>query len=180
MKDSTLLVGRLRGEEAVSERAFIIALDPGTSTGFACSNGCHGVRDLAPLKAAPKKKREAEPEYARCGKLWALLHELVVLPPITPSTTVVCEGAFGFMKGKNAVRVSNEIRGVVKAWAWTFGAAYVEVQPTDLQRFVTGRGQVPKEEMLRLAQERYGYAGEDDNVGDALHLLAWAKANITK
>lgn len=152
----------------------IIAVDPGSVTGWAL-DGRSGATNIAALKAAPRKGRpEPEPEYVRCGNLWGLLDVLYEGVPVT----VVCEGAAGFMKGKHAVRVSNELRGVVKAWCAIRGARYVEVQPQDLQRFAAGRCQVPKDEMVRLARERYGYQGSDDNTADALHLLAWAKANL--
>ena len=153
----------------------VIALDPGTVTGWATENAS-GFQDLTPKPAAPTKGREKEPEYSRCGKLWAILRNITDrMPSNGQGGVVVCEGARGFMKGKDAVRVSNELRGVVKAFCYWYGLRYVEVQPQDLQRFVTGRCQVPKEEMLRLAQERYGYTGDDDNAADALHLLAWAR-----
>ena len=155
---------------------YVIAIDPGTVTGWATENGV-GVEDLTPKAAAPTKGRVKEPEYSRCGKLW---HLLVTLRSCDRDTdaVVVCEGARGFMKGKDAVRVSNELRGVVKAFCHSHGLQYVEVQPQDLQRFVTGRCQVPKEEMLGLAKERYGYTGDDDNAADALHLLAWARKHL--
>lgn len=152
----------------------IITIDPGSATGWTCDERS-GVRDLTPKVAAPTKRRVAEPEYARCGKLWALLQEIA--GPMC-ADFVVCEGAAGFTKGKHAVRVSNELRGVVKAWCWTRGAKYIEIAPTDLQRHATGRGQVPKEEMLALAKSHLGYHGTDDNEGDAWWLRNWAVTHI--
>ena len=151
----------------------VIAIDPGTVTGWATASRS-GACNLSPLHAAPSKGRSPEPEYARCGKLWLLLDRIAT----SVISAVICEGARGFLKGKAAVRVSNELRGVVKAWCWIRRAKYVEVQPVDLQRFVGGRGQVPKEEMLEAARTRLGYHGHDDNEADALWLLEWGRINL--
>lgn len=159
----------------------VITIDPGTLTGWTCGGGS-GMEDLTPAKAAPTKGRVAEPEYARCGKLAALLHRLGCIgtvPTHLRVAYVVCEGAAGFTKGKHAVRVSNELRGVVKAWCWRNNVAYIEIAPTDLQRFATGRGQVPKDEMLALARSRLNYPGTDDNEADAWWLREWARMHLS-
>lgn len=157
----------------------IIAIDPGTKCGYATGfeAGEFGCRDLSPLTAAPRKGRSPEPEFARCGKLWELLRDLAQ-PPVPSPFTVVCEGAAGFMKGKAAVRVSNELRGAVKAWCWANGARYLEIQPHDLKRFAIGKSTADKAEMVRAARERFGYEGANDNEADALWLLAWARQHV--
>lgn len=156
-----------------------IALDPATSTGYASDLGS-GTWDLTPAKASPKKGRLAEPEYARPGKLEANLDQLVkdILgnPGWSRKVVVICEGAAAFSRGKAAVRVGHELRGVIKSWCWRNAFTYVEIQPGDLQEFVGGRRSVPKDEMLRIAQQRYKPECTSDDEADALHLLAWGKA----
>lgn len=149
----------------------ILALDPGTVTGAAWEGGSIRI-DLAPVKASVKKNREAEPEYSRCGKIVQALGKLTETwrPEI-----VVVEGAAAFQRGKAAVRVSHELRGAVKAWCWTNKVRYEEVQPGDLKRFITGRTDSDKATMVAEAKRLYGYIGDDDNVADAMHLLAWGK-----
>lgn len=156
----------------------------------------HGTWDLSPAKArkgkparpATKKRTaveavpavEAEPEEARCGKLWGALNVArdVVDWKRDGEVTVVCEGAIAFARGKAAVRVSNELRGVVKAFCWQHGWRYVQVEPGDLKRFATGRSNAEKPAMIASACARFGYKGQSDDEADALWLLEWARANI--
>lgn len=176
----------------------MLALDPGTHTGFATPDR-HGTFDLTPLHAMKGKpgrpakisKRDgriispevppipgriAEPEFARCGKLYTLLDtNFGSMPSGEP---VVVEGAASFQRGKAAVRVSHELRGVVKAWCHRAGFIYVEIQPHDLKRFVTGRGDADKNMMIARARELYGYEGDDDDEADAIHLLHWGLTHL--
>lgn len=175
---------------------YIIAIDPGTRSGWATSDGRSGSIDLSPAKAragkpgrpavlAKKDGRvlkpavaevpavEAEPEHARCGKMFALVERLWREAPDYP--TVVVEGAAAFQRGKAAVRVSHELRGAIKVTCWHEGMPYVEVQPMDLKRHATGRFNADKTDMLAAARAKLGYAGDDEDVADALWVLDWAR-----
>jgi len=170
----------------------IIAIDPGTVTGYACSSGQHGAWDLTPAKARKRPPTEAEPEHARVGKLFARVSVAIgsYLFPFAPTTAqrvvVVCEGAAAFQRGKAAVRVSHELRGAVKAAVWHQASllddesrvSYLEIQPQDLKRFATGKANADKPEMVAAARRMCGYQGEDDNVADALLLLEWARKHV--
>lgn len=149
----------------------MVAIDPGTITGF-CTADRYGTFDLSPAKKSVKKNRLAEPEFARCGKLFQLLTENFA-PSLPPNSPVIVEGAAAFQRGKAAVRVSHELRGVVKAWCWAHGQVYVEVQPNDLKRYVTGRCDADKAIMVVKARELYGYLGDSDDEADAIHLYHW-------
>lgn len=172
----------------------LICIDPGTITGFATSLGRVGTIDLTPLRAlkgSPAKPakiakrdgrilrpavpavepRAAEPENSRCGKLYQALDREF---PGHCWRAVVCEGATAFQRGKAAVRVSHELRGVVKAWCWINHIEYVEVQPMDLKRYSCGKFDAGKDEMIEAARARLGYAGSSDDEADALWLLEWA------
>lgn len=49
------------------------------------------------------------------------------------------------------------------------------VHSRELKKFATGKGNAPKEEMLRLARLRWGPHVSDDNEADALWLLAYSE-----
>ncbi|HNB58717.1 MAG TPA: hypothetical protein PK308_00290 [Phycisphaerales bacterium] len=51
------------------------------------------------------------------------------------------------------------------------GIPYVDVAPTSLKKFATGKGNATKIEVLKEAWKRLGYEGTDDNEADALWLL---------
>lgn len=160
----------------------IIAIDPGTRCGWATGEQ-FGAEDIGALPAAPTKGRAQEPEWIRPGKLWALLSRLATDALVAGTKpTIVCEAATGYMKGKDAVRVSNELRGVVKAWCCVQGARYVQVEPIDLQRFACGK-KADKIEMHAAAVDRLGYphpyTKKDEDQVDARWLLEWARSNLT-
>jgi len=155
-------------------RAFI-GIDPATSTGFAGPHGS-GVWDLSPLKAAVKKGRLAEPEFVRPFKMWQHLEELH-REYISNDIVMIVEGAAGFSRGKAAVRVGHEIRGVIKAWCCHRKARYVEVAPNALKEFAGGRSGTPKEEMVEIAKKKYKADLTSDDEADALHLKAWGETN---
>jgi|JI8StandDraft_1071087.scaffolds.fasta_scaffold317238_2 Holliday junction resolvasome RuvABC endonuclease subunit len=147
----------------------IIAIDPANITGVAWEGGVESY-NFTPKKGT--KKRSSEPEYLRFGKLWDVLNELRTKYVIE---VIVCENATGFSRGKNAIVVSNQYRGVVKAFCAIHGIQYVGVEPGDLKEFATGKRGAEKEEVIAAANA-LGYVGNDDNQADAFMLLQWAKS----
>tara|TARA_E500000318_G_scaffold60940_1_gene56529 strand:+ start:11202 stop:11693 length:492 start_codon:yes stop_codon:yes gene_type:complete len=163
----------------MNTETLFIAIDPATTTGW-CHRDSHGEWKLAAVKAAPTKGRGAEPSWCRPGKIFnrllRLKYELSVRH--TLPLHIVCEGAAGFTRGQKAVQVGHELRGGIKAFCWHTNISYTELQPQSLQQFHGGRSQVPKEDMLKIAQERYGYKGTSDNVADAILIYQWAIRNL--
>lgn len=162
---------------------FIIAIDPGNKTGisygYADEHVVTELLDLTPKSAT--KSRKADEKHLRYGVLWNRLSEiynrwnyegLVV--------TLICEGAAGFTKGKSAVEVSNKFRGVCEAFAAVHKINYIGIQPNDLQRWATGKGRAEKSEMMKVADDRYGYKGTDDNCADSLLMYHFAKEQVLR
>lgn len=156
----------------------IIGIDPGNKTGitYGVYNEDTGIyyatntlHNFTP--ASSTKKREAEPEYLRYGKLFKELTELITDAKHNGKVYVVCEDAEGFMRGKAAVKVSHSYRGVIKACCCVHDVEYIDIQPMDLKYFVTGKKSSDKLEMIKFAREKYGYMGNDDNIADSIHLF---------
>lgn len=163
----------------MNTETLFIAIDPATTTGW-CHRDSHGEWKLAAAKAAPTKGREAEPSWCRPGKIFDHLFRLTYALSAHHKLPlhIVCEGAAGFTRGQKAVQVGHELRGAIKAFCWHMNMPYTEIQPQSLQQFHGGRSQVPKEEMIKIAQERYGYEGTSDNVADAILIYQWAIRNL--
>ena len=152
----------------------LIAVDPGTTTGWSVEPGRHGSADLSP--------RPGESDEMRHVRLRNLLNALARggRPDL-----VVAEGSAGFTRGQNAVRMANEYRGVIRLFCGDNGIPYFEVAPSSLKRFATGHGRVPKElkgkvtskeMMVSAARMRLGYKGRSDDEADALWLREAARA----
>ncbi|HRG29440.1 MAG TPA: hypothetical protein PLJ00_16195 [Chitinophagales bacterium] len=146
----------------------ILAIDPANITGIAFDGG-FATYNFTPRKGT--SKRAGENEYLRYGKMWDVLHQLRQEHQLE---VIVCENASGFVRGKAAVKVSNEYRGVVKAFCAIHGILYVGVEPGDLKEFATGKRGAEKEEMIAAANA-LGYPGNNDNEADAYLLLQWAR-----
>lgn len=166
---------------------YIVAIDPASTCGVA-HGMAPGLRQAESVNCKPypgSKTKPPEPEYARCGRMlewlmrgpleqwrWCVLDS----PQNAPELMIVAEGAAGFERGKAAVAVGHNLRGVLKAVAWQLGQRYVEVSPTELKRFATGRANADKHAMIAAASAQYGYTGSSDDEADALHLYHWARA----
>ena len=152
----------------------ILALDPATETGWAlyhCGKTTSGSYSVKPLHAT--KKRQAEPEHYRCRNMWSWLAQTCLLYGFP--NLIVFESLEGFVaKGKKAAQVNNELRGVIKAFAGVNDIALLAVQPADVKRFATGKGNADKVEMVNAAQVKYGYMGDNHNEADAILILQWA------
>lgn len=57
---------------------------------------------------------------------------------------------------------------------------YIEVPPTSLKKFVTGKGNAKKDQMMLQVFKKWGYEAETDNLADAYALaqfgLGWLRA----
>lgn len=67
-----------------------------------------------------------------------------------------------------------EISGVLKADFFTKGIDLVVVPPTTLKKFVTGKGQASKEQMLYSVNQKYQLSLTDDNIADAFGLARFS------
>jgi Holliday junction resolvasome RuvABC endonuclease subunit len=93
---------------------------------------------------------------------------------------IVCEDAEGFTRGKSAVESAHKYRGVIELFCALNDIRYESVQPADIKRFATGKGNADKEAMLLAAGKLYGYRGNDDNEADAIIIREWGLRYLFK
>lgn len=85
---------------------------------------------------------------------------------------VVIEGySFGSMNKREAL---GELGGVVRLMLFEARVRYIDVPPSSLKQYATGKGNAAKELVLVEAVKRLGYTGSDNNVADAMWLRAMA------
>lgn len=145
----------------------ILAIDPGTNTGWAHSTGISGVWDL--------RIRRDESSGMRLIRLRAKLDEILRTVGVD---VVVFEAARHKAPGmQGALVVHAEIQGQIKAWCEQNSIQYRGYSPAEIKKYASGSGNCSKEKMLKLAQRKWKNV-IDHNHGDALWLLELAHQEL--
>lgn len=74
----------------------------------------------------------------------------------------------------SAVVSLGELGGVIRHAIWSAGLPYVEVAPSQLKLYATGKAQAGKTAMVIAARDLLGYEGDDADAADSLWLRAMA------
>ncbi len=143
----------------------ILSLDIASVTGWAISETEHGTWDF--------KTRKDESMGMKLLRFRAKLNEVNEL---TRFNLVVYERAAGHFK--NSIIHEAKLIGVVEEWCELNKIAYRSYSATEIKKFATGKGNAKKPDMVKAAQDKLGYDGEDDNVADALWLLKLAQKEL--
>lgn len=85
---------------------------------------------------------------------------------------VVIEG-YAYARANQAHQIG-ELGGVIRLALHTRHVPYVEIAPSAVKKYATGKGNAGKELVLVEAVKRLGYEGSDNNEADALWLLTMA------
>jgi Holliday junction resolvasome RuvABC endonuclease subunit len=88
---------------------------------------------------------------------------------------VVLEGYSYGSQGKSVYQIA-ELGGIVRYSLYATGMPVVEVAPSTLKKFATGKGNSPKDAMIAAAIRRFGFEGSDNNEADAFLLWCMARA----
>ena len=78
--------------------------------------------------------------------------------------------------GTLAAQVYGGFLAHLTAWCERKAAPYLGVPVATIKRHAAGKGNAPKEDVIRAVRAQ-GFRPKDDNEADALALLAWAIAN---
>jgi Holliday junction resolvasome RuvABC endonuclease subunit len=147
----------------------LLALDPATRTGWAHSDGPHGIWDLA-----VKRDESAGMRLVRFrGKLNEIRRDLGV-------DLVVFEAARHAAAGMQGTLVCQaELQGVLKTWCEDNGVEYRGFSPSEIKKHATGKGNASKSDVLKAArteaaQQRWGWVSWHDEA-DALWALDLAR-----
>lgn len=139
-----------------------LALDLGTTTGFAYSTGpgsvISGSWDLR-----PKKYEGAGLRYVKFKAELDKLHS-------TAPLTIVWFEAVRRHLGTDAAHIYGGLMATLEAWCEERGVPYEGVPVGTIKKFWTGSGNAKKAAMIEEAVRR-GFEPDDDNEADALALL---------
>lgn len=147
----------------------ILALDLGTRTGWAVlprsGRIASGVTEFR-----PGRFEGAGMAFLRFEKFLADLNR-----DAGPFDAVVFEEVRAHA-GTLAAQVYGGFLAHLTAWCERKAAPYLGVPVATIKRHATGKGNAPKEDVIRAVRAQ-GFLPKDDNEADALALLAWAIAN---
>ncbi len=155
----------------------ILAVDPGTKTGWTLTDGTRYETGLWNLATKAKTKtRPAELKYFRLLKLWGHLGAMHAKYNLG---IIVCEGAAGFMRGKAAIEASHKFRAVIELFCAIHVVELVMIEPNDLKFYALGKRSGEKSEMIAAAN-RLGYEGNEDNEADSYLIGRWYVARYVE
>lgn len=145
----------------------LLAIDPGTSCGWAISY--HGLASAAPGFSGvwDLKPRRGESGGVRYVRLRGHLQRLYVAFP--DIDLVGYEQPHH--RGGAATEIAGGIVGMIQAFAVDHGVEYVAVHSGTVKRHATGKGNANKPLMLGAARAKWGRDIESDDQADALWLL---------
>jgi Holliday junction resolvasome RuvABC endonuclease subunit len=101
---------------------------------------------------------------------WAKIRGVIRQATSAPDTVVIIEGyAFGG-QGNNVI-CGAEIGGIVRMDLFTRDVPFVEVPPSTLKKFVSGKGNIKKNLMLKEVYRVWNMNLDSDNLADAFGLM---------
>jgi crossover junction endodeoxyribonuclease RuvC len=141
--------------------ACVVGLDIATKVGYAVvtSDGS-GVRKLDSGVLASR--------LGGFPRLSDLAGRMMSLMDTHNPDLVVIEG-YGFAN-KNTLVTLVEVGTVLRYFLWQADIEYTEVAPTSLKKFVSGKGNVKKEMILKEVFKRWGYDVNSNDEADAIGL----------
>jgi Holliday junction resolvasome RuvABC endonuclease subunit len=144
----------------------ILATDPASMFGWALSNELYGLWDM--------RTRKDESMGMKLIRLESKLNEIHEVHPLD---LVVYERPAG--QHKMAMVHQGKLIGTLEKWCQQNGIEYKGYSAGEIKKFATGKGNCGKPAMIKAAQDKYGYIGDDDNIADALHLLNMVKERLS-
>lgn len=103
----------------------------------------------------------------------AKLRELCDLIPIE---VIAYERPAG--RHTHAVIHHSKMVAIIEAFCEDREIDYCAFSAGEIKKFATGKGNCSKDDMIKAAQEKLGYKGEDDNEADALWMLELLKREL--
>lgn len=136
----------------------ILAIDPASMLGWAISKTEYGTWDL--------RTRKDESMGMKLIRLRSKLND------IYGAIKFDCI-AYERPAGRHANSIIHEAKliGIIESWCEENKVEYRAYSATEIKKFATGNGKAGKPEMIKAAQTKLSYTGNDDNEADALWIL---------
>lgn len=165
MMNTTIPAQDVRPEPGAMSRSCILALDLGTSTGWAIRSH-DGLINSGTVSVRPGRFEGGGMRYLRFTN-W-----LTEIDRLSGPIAAIWFEEVRNHKGVDASHVYGGLMATLTAWAELRGIPYAGTPVGTIKRHATGHGNAPKEAMIAAAKVR-GYSPGDDNEADAIALLLW-------
>ncbi|HNI02742.1 MAG TPA: crossover junction endodeoxyribonuclease RuvC [Chitinophagales bacterium] len=103
-----------------------------------------------------------------------IVHKILDFVPDTTNLVVIEHYSFGSI-GKQTDLA--ELGGIIRYALYVNKVKFIEVAPSSLKKFITGRGNAKKDEMILAISKKYNKHFKDDNIADAYALAQWGYTN---
>ena len=157
---------RARLHPPVSDQRTILALDLGTTTGWALRTA-DGLITSGTLSLRPSRYDGGGMRYLRFSGWLAELDRLS-----GPISAIWFEEVRRHA-GTDAAHIYGGFLATLTAWCERESVAYQGVPVGAIKRFATGKGNAGKDAVLAAMRQR-GFQPADDNEADAIAILLWA------
>jgi crossover junction endodeoxyribonuclease RuvC len=97
-----------------------------------------------------------------------------IIDELEPNDVITIEGFSYGSKGKG-VSFQYGLGWIIRYLLMERGYNYIEVPPTSVKKFATGKGNTKKDEMVLPIYKKWGFEHTSDNVRDAFVLAQMAK-----
>lgn len=135
----------------------VLSLDIASVTGWAIDKNTYGTWDF--------KTRKDESMGMKLIRFRAKLREVHELEKLN---IIIYERPAG--KHAHPMIHQSKLIGVVEQFCEENEINYRSYSATEIKKFATGKGNANKAAMIKAAQTKYQYTGNDDNEADAIHM----------
>ena len=156
----------LRPEQGAISRSCILALDLGTTTGWAL-RGYDVLITSGIASFRPGRFDGGGMRYLRFSN-W-----LTEIDRLSGPISVIWFEEVRRHAGTDAAHIYGGLMATLTAWAELRGVPYQGVPVGTIKLYATGRGNASKEAMIAAAKAK-GFSPVDDNEADAIAILHWA------
>lgn len=152
-------------EPGAINRSCILALDLGTTTGWALRSH-DGLISSGTVSFRPGRFDGGGMRYLRFTN-W-----LTELDRLSGPIAAIWFEEVRRHAGTDAAHVFGGLLATLTTWAELRGIPYSGVPVGTIKKHATGRGNAPKQDMIAAARAR-GFSPADDNEADAIAILNW-------
>jgi crossover junction endodeoxyribonuclease RuvC len=140
-----------------------VGIDPSTKTGLAIIDKQGYVINTQDVSTKVKEDPQRFSDIAE-----------QIIDELEPNDRICIEGFSYGSKGKG-VSFQYGLGWIIRHLLLDRGYEYIEVPPTSVKKFATGKGNTKKDEMVLPIYKKWGFEHSSDNVRDAFVLAQMAK-----